>query len=62
MESRAALLASIPNADKSVKSLVTEANLRLVGLLDLHQGTREPTAGSAIAKEEPEQQPPASPP
>ena len=62
MESRATLLASMSDAEKSVKNLVTEANLRLVGLLAPHQGTMELTAGSAIAEEEPKQQPAASPP
>ena len=62
MEVRSSLLGSMTDVEKSVKHLVTEANLRLVGLLAPHQDMRESTAGSATAEEEPEQQPPASPP
>ena len=43
--------------EKSVKHLVTEANLRLVGLLAPHQDVRESTAGSATGGEVPEQHP-----
>ena len=42
--------------------MVTEANLRLVGLLAPHQDMRESTGRSATAEEEPEQQPPSLPP
>ncbi|XP_062097321.1 uncharacterized protein LOC133803316 [Humulus lupulus] len=47
MEIRAALLPNMTDVEKSVKQLVTEANLRLVGLLAPHQDVRESTAGSA---------------
>ncbi|XP_062114194.1 predicted GPI-anchored protein 58 [Humulus lupulus] len=62
MELRSALLASMTDAEKSVENLVTEVNLRMVGLWAPQPDTRGPSAGSACAKEEPEQQPPASPP
>ena len=50
------------DAEKSVKNLVTKANLRLVGLWAPQTETRGPSAGSARAEEEPEQQPQSSPP
>ncbi|XP_062119071.1 proline-rich receptor-like protein kinase PERK10 [Humulus lupulus] len=50
------------DAEKSVKNLVTETNLRLVGLWAPQPDTRGPSAGSACTKEEPKQQPPVSPP
>ena len=59
---RSAMLASMTDVEKSVKSLVTEANLRLVGLLAPHQDVRESAVGSATAEENPELQPPVSPP
>ncbi|XP_062099006.1 uncharacterized protein LOC133804919 [Humulus lupulus] len=43
MESRVTLLASMPNADKSVKNLVNEAKLRLVGLWGSQSATNEPS-------------------
>ncbi|XP_062112506.1 proline-rich receptor-like protein kinase PERK10 [Humulus lupulus] len=42
--------------EKSVKQMVTKANLRVVGLLAPHQDMRESTAGSATGTEVPEQQ------
>ncbi|XP_062114057.1 uncharacterized protein LOC133825077 [Humulus lupulus] len=48
---RFALLASMTDIEKSVKYLVTKANLRLVDLLDPHQDVRESTAGSATGTE-----------
>ena len=56
MEVRSALLASMTDIEKSVKQLVTEANLRLVSLLAPHQDVRESTVGSATGTEVPEQQ------
>ncbi|XP_062119177.1 uncharacterized protein LOC133832918 [Humulus lupulus] len=44
------------NIEKSVKELVTESNLRLVGLLAPYQEVRESTAGSATGGEIPEQE------
>ncbi|XP_062075406.1 uncharacterized protein LOC133779463 [Humulus lupulus] len=44
------------DVEKSLKQLVIEANLRLVGLLAPHQDVREFTAGSATNTEVPEQQ------
>ncbi|XP_062089687.1 uncharacterized protein LOC133796226 [Humulus lupulus] len=55
MEIRAASLASMKNIEKSVKELVTENNLRLVGLLAPHSDVRESTAGSATGGGVPEQ-------
>ena len=43
------------DVEKSIKQLVTEANLRMVGLLAPHQDVRESTAGSATGIEVPEQ-------
>ena len=53
MELRSALLASMTDVEKSVKNLVTEANLRLVGLWAPQSDTRVPSEGSAFAEEEP---------
>ena len=61
MESRATLLSSMPNADKSVKNLVNEANLRLVGLWGSQSATNEPSAGGVQADVEPEQEPKQQP-
>ncbi|XP_062100599.1 proline-rich receptor-like protein kinase PERK8 [Humulus lupulus] len=55
MEIRAASLANMTDIEKSVKDLVTENNLRLVGLLAPPQDVRETTAGSVIGGEAPEQ-------
>ncbi|XP_062079289.1 uncharacterized protein LOC133783657 [Humulus lupulus] len=49
MEIRVASLASMKDIEKSAKELVTEANLRLVGLLAPHQDVRETTAGNSTA-------------
>ncbi|XP_062080479.1 uncharacterized protein LOC133785244 [Humulus lupulus] len=49
MEIRAASLASKTDIEKSVKELVKENNLRLVGILAPHQDVRKSTAGSATA-------------
>ena len=62
MEIRSAILASMTDVEKSVKHLVTEAILRLVGLLAPHQDVRESTAGSATGEEIPEQHPDMSQP
>ena len=43
MVERAVLLASLTPSKKSLKSLVIEANLRLVGLQDPHKTMRETT-------------------
>ncbi|XP_062104020.1 uncharacterized protein LOC133815167 [Humulus lupulus] len=51
MEITAALLASMTDVEQSVKKLVTDANLRLVGLLAPHQDVRESTAGSVASAE-----------
>ncbi|XP_062103915.1 uncharacterized protein LOC133815043 [Humulus lupulus] len=56
MEVRSALLPSMTDIEKSVKQLVTEANLRLFCLLAPHQDVRESTAVSAIGTEVPKQQ------
>lgn len=45
MVERAALLASMTNCEKSVRNLVTDANLQVVGLLDPHQNVKD-TEGS----------------
>ncbi|XP_062103526.1 pollen-specific leucine-rich repeat extensin-like protein 1 [Humulus lupulus] len=55
MEIRATSLVSMTDIEKSVKELVMENNLRLVGLLAPHQDVRESTAGSATGGEVPEQ-------
>ena len=62
MEMRSALLASMTDIEKIVKQLVTEANLRFVGLLAPHQDVRESAAGSANGEEIPEQHPDVSQP
>ncbi|XP_062074855.1 uncharacterized protein LOC133778850 [Humulus lupulus] len=66
MESRAALLTSMFNATKSVKNLITDANLRLAGLKGSPPATSEPAAGGAhdgVGREQgPEQQPQSPPP
>ncbi|XP_062079942.1 uncharacterized protein LOC133784668 [Humulus lupulus] len=64
MESRAALLASMSNATKSVKILITEANLRLNGLKGSPPTTSEPAVGGVHAggrEQGPEQQPQSPP-
>ncbi|XP_062116122.1 uncharacterized protein LOC133830212 [Humulus lupulus] len=55
MELRAASMASVTDIEKSVKELVTENNLWLVGLLAPHQDVRESTARSATGGGVPEQ-------
>ncbi|XP_062118320.1 uncharacterized protein LOC133831934 [Humulus lupulus] len=47
MEIRATSLGSMTDIEKSVNEMVTENNLRLVGLLTPHQDVRESTARSA---------------
>ena len=56
MEIHEALLASMTDVEKNIKQLVTEANLRLVGLLAPHQDVRESIEGSATGTEVLEQQ------
>ncbi|XP_062089150.1 proline-rich receptor-like protein kinase PERK8 [Humulus lupulus] len=62
MDIRAVSLASMTNIEKSVKELVIENNLRLVGLLAPHQDVKESTAGSVTGGEVPEQHPDVSQP
>ena len=59
---RSNALTRMTDAEKSVKSLVTDENLRLSGLLAPRHETRGPVVADATAEGDLEQQPPASPP